>query len=228
MTQTPPKPKKPSKPSKSTPPAAYLVLVFGVAVFIGVAVLVAQRFITVPTSSQTAEQAATITAPVGPLEVVTPKKPEMPNLPERDIADKDVQGNWIAKFLDYTALFQVRNGAFQILVSRDDPSSPVYYSRGTYTLNKATMTLVPNAALGAPEANTQTQYLPLAGRAFDVIMMLDKDMMVWRPGKTDPNYPNRNATHPLIQYSSQEFLVFDRDDAAPSASPEISPVPVTP
>ncbi|AGH97191.1 hypothetical protein [Micavibrio aeruginosavorus] len=216
MTQTSPKSKK-TKVAKSTPPAAYLVLVFGVAVFIGVAVLVAQRFITVPASDPAAQQATQTTAPVGPLEVVAPKKPEMPNLPERDIAEKDVQGNWIAKFLDYTALFQVRNGAFQILVSRDDPAAPVYYSRGTYTLNKATMTLVPNASLGAPEANTQTQYLPLAGRAFDVIMMLDKDMMVWRPGKPDPNYPNRNATHPLIQYSSQEFLVFDRDAAAPAA-----------
>jgi hypothetical protein len=85
------------------------------------------------------------------------------------------------------------------------------------------MTLTPNASLGAPEANTQTQYLPLAGRAFDVIMMLDKDMMVWRPGKPDPNFPNRNATHPLIQYSSQEFLVFDRDNDAPATSPATSP-----
>ena len=66
--------------------------------------------------------------------------------------------------------------------------------------------------MGQPDDDgTGKSYMLLAGRSFDIHLMMDDSILVWRPGTPDPQYPNRNATHPLIQYSNQDFLVFDRD-----------------
>ncbi|MGZ9107241.1 MAG: hypothetical protein ACXW4B_00265 [Micavibrio sp.] len=129
--------------------------------------------------------------------------------PARKLTESKVEGDWQTSFLDYDCLFQLRDGVYQILAARTGPGVPYYYSRGTYTLDGAFMTLMPDKAMGSPATEDPAhKYLPLGHRAFTVELRLKGDQQMWFPGPVDENFPNRNPAHPLIQFSGGDSLVW--------------------
>ena len=118
-----------------------------------------------------------------------------------------IEGDWEASFLDYTALFQAHNGTFQIIAVRSFPTAPRYYARGTYTLDGPFMTLNPDDKHGSPrEEDPKNRYLHLGRRAFTVELRFKDDGQLWFSGPADPEFPRRNPAHPLLQFSDKDYI----------------------
>lgn len=183
---------KKRKPSKQDQRIGYAVLGLGVLAVLCVGWLALSRY--------SPQAPATGTAKT---EIVTKEGPA------RKLTESKVDGDWETSFLDYNGLFQLRDGTYQLLAVRTVPGVARYYSRGTYTLDGAFMTLTPDKAMGTPATeDPDNKYLPLGHRAFTVEMRLKDDRQMWFPGPVDANFPNRNPAHPLIQFSGGDSLVW--------------------
>ena len=122
---------------------------------------------------------------------------------------ENIEGDWQASFLDYTALFQAHNGTFQVVAVRGFPTAPRYYARGTYTLNGAFMTMTPDNQHGSPaDEDPQNRYLHLGHRPFTVEIRFKDDGQLWFIGPADPVYPRKNPAHPLIQFSDKDYILW--------------------
>lgn len=131
-----------------------------------------------------------------------------------------VEGDWETVFLDYTSVFQAREGTFQILARRSFATAPVYYARGTYTLDGAFMTMTPDNALGSPaKDDPKNRYLHLGHRPFTVEIRFKDNHQIWFSGPADPDFPTRNPQHPLIQFSGKDYIVWTpRNAVTPPAT----------
>lgn len=188
MKQKPPVPKKAQQQSQLI---GYAVLGFGILALLVVGVMAWSRF---------APQHGTES--VGADEIH--KEGRAPRL-----TAENIEGDWQASFLDYTALFQAHAGTFQVLALRAFPTAPRYYARGTYTLNGAFMTMTPDNSLGSPaDEDPQNRYLHLGHRPFTVEVRFKDGGQLWFVGPTDPVYPRKNPAHPLIQFSDKDYILW--------------------
>ncbi len=188
MKQKPPIPKKAQQQSQLI---GYAVLGFGVLALLVVGMMVYARY--APQRVAGTEIADEIH-----------KEGRAPRL----TAD-NIEGDWQASFLDYTARFQARGGTFQVLAVRSFPTAPRYYARGTYTLDGAFMTMTPDNKLGSPaDEDPQNRYLHLGHRPFTVEIRFKDDGQLWFIGPVDPVYPRKNPAHPLIQFSDKDYILW--------------------
>lgn len=126
-----------------------------------------------------------------------------------------VEGDWTASFLDYTALFQLRDGTYQLLAMRSFPTAPRYYARGTYRLDGAFMTLTPDNSHGSPrddDPNPKNRYLHLGHRPATIELRFHNGGQLWFSGPADPDYPHRSPAHTLILYSGQDYIYWTPKD----------------
>lgn len=120
-----------------------------------------------------------------------------------------LNSEWQSDFNGFHAIFQTHDNTFQILAVRRVQEETRYYSRGTYTLNGTRLTLVPVDSMGEPESgNPDVKYQHLTYGTYTIELQHQGRNLVWHSGPVDPEHSTVNPTHPLIQYSGKDFIVW--------------------
>lgn len=186
---------KKRKPSRQDQWIGYVSLGLGLLAVLGVGWLAYSRYSPPLTPSSVTEERAVVKEG-----------------PARKLSAAKVEGVWETAFLDYNCTLDLRDdGTFRILATRTVSALPRYYARGHYTLDGAFIILTPDKAMGTPEAeDPDHKYRPLALRAYAVELRLKDNRQMWFPGPVDENFPNRNPSYPLIQFSGNDSLVWTR------------------
>lgn len=207
--------KTPKKPSslKQDRLIGYVVLGCGVLAVLAVGALALQRYRPVAepvVAVQEDETPAVVAAPLSHQKPIERQGVVKEGRAKRVSAGK-IEGVWEAKFLDYYSLFHIKDGTYQIIVMRSVEGKPRYFARGHYTVDGAYLTLTPDKTLGNPQdEDTANRYLPLTNRPFTVELRVDDQQQSWFSGPVDPQFPSRNPTYPLIQYSGEAGILWTR------------------
>lgn len=168
----------------------YLVLGFGVLAVIAVLILAFGND-DVPSKPEAAkiEQAAPanakdLMADLSAAPQPTKPAPKVDLFFERDpdFAAGKMEGDWQGAIGRYTAVLQIREGVYQLILASTDPVAPRYYSSGTYKVVEDIIMMTPRMDWPAPASvgGKIIAYEKLTRAPFPVIARFEGGNMLWQ------------------------------------------------
>ena len=101
---------------------------------------------------------------------------------DADFAAGKMEGDWQSAIGRYTAVLQIREGVYQLILASTDPVAPRYYSSGTYKVIEDIVMLTPRMDWPAPASvgGKIIAYEKLTRAPFPVIARFDGGDMLWQ------------------------------------------------
>lgn len=111
-----------------------------------------------------------------------------------------MEGDWQASIGRYTAVLQIRNDVFQLILASADPMAPRFYSSGTYKVLEDIVMLNPQQSWPPPAIpkGKVIAYDKLTRAPFPVIARFDGDTMLWQNVPQDEKRVVAPYTSPLF------------------------------
>lgn len=114
-----------------------------------------------------------------------------------------MEGDWQAMIGRYTAVLQIRKDVYQIILASSDPSTPRYYSSGTFIVNEDIITLSPRQDWPPPSSTVKgAGYSKLTRGPFPIIARFDSGKMLWQNPPASEKRVNGPHISPIFMSES--------------------------
>ncbi|HPF79240.1 MAG TPA: hypothetical protein PLF01_08130 [Alphaproteobacteria bacterium] len=126
---------------------------------------------------------------------------------QKTVSEEDILGAWDARLDTARAIFQLKNGTYQLVIIPDDPILARYYSNGTYTLKDDLLMLEPNLDWGPPKSQRYV-YSVLTRSEMPVSVLKYKGQLIWQlPGSDAGVYVP--PYHPVLSEVQDNIAVWN-------------------
>ncbi len=180
----------------------YMVLGFGILAVIAVIILaLGSRPDKDADEAKTQALAKELMEP--PQVTPPPPKKELYFDREPDFDAAKMEGDWQAMVGKYTAVLQIKNGSYQIIMAQPDPNAPRIYSTGSYKVLEDIVMLTPRLDWPAPKtADSTVAYEILTRAAFPMLVAFDGGKLLWQ-------HPPQSERRVLVGNNSPLFMSED-------------------
>jgi hypothetical protein len=221
--QHPSQPKPPKRPA-NRPPASveskfigYLVLGFGILAVVAVLMIAFMgRGPEMDAPQPEMKKAEAISAKSNTLiqaPKVIPPKPEY-TLPFKRQPSFDrtlLNGNWQAMIGMYTAVLQMNEGVYQIILAGDDPYMPRHYSSGAYRTIEDIIIFEPQLDWPKPITKSGTgNYQTITVSPFNIMTAEQQGKLLWANIPPEEERVTRIYEPPLFLGEDIEYVVWTR------------------
>lgn len=195
----------------------YLVLGFGVIAVIAVLLLafmgnkpdvdVAQ-----PSAEQASQISTSMQSKFTPPAPVKPKpKVELHFKRQPDFKASQMEGNWKGTIGIYTAVLQINDGVYQVILASTQPKSPRFYSSGQYKVEEDMITFTPRVDWPQPASNNKdVTYQRITRGRFSMISAFYEGKMLWQNMPQSEKRAIRLANTPLFMSERVDYVVWQK------------------